>query len=247
MIKPWHATILTLFPEMFPGPLTHSIAGKALEKQLWQLSAINIRDFAKDRHRTVDDTPYGGGTGLVLMPNIVDEALTAAENLYDDADSTQFIYVTPRGKPLTQAMLRNWTSTKKGVVILCGRYEGIDDRVITHWREEKNLIEISIGDYILSGGEIATFVLLDACVRLLPGVLIKEDATTSESFEDGLLEFPQYTKPRVWNARKIPEVLLSGDHGKIAKWRKQSSEQVTQKRRPDLWDLHKASEHNEFK
>lgn len=238
MIKPWHATILTLFPEMFPGPLAHSIAGKALQKKQWKLSTINIRDFAKDKHHTVDDTPYGGGTGLVMVADVVDEALCAAENTYADQDAPQYIYVTPRGKPFTHDLARQLSKNTSGIVILCGRYEGVDDRVIEHWREEKGLIEISIGDYVLSGGEMAVLVLMDACVRLLPGVLVKENATTSESFEEGLLEFSQYTKPRVWKDKAVPEVLLSGDHGKIAQWRLQSAKQVTKERRPDLWKKH---------
>jgi tRNA (guanine37-N1)-methyltransferase len=241
MIKPWHATLLTLFPEMFPGPLAHSIAGKALEKKQWQLSTINIRDFAKDKHHTVDDTPYGGGTGLVMMADVVDEALCAAENTYAGQEQPQYIYVTPRGKPFTHDLARELSQNKSGIVILCGRYEGVDDRVIEHWREGKGLIEVSIGDYVLSGGEMAALVLMDACVRLLPGVLLKEDATTSESFEEGLLEFSQYTKPRVWKDKAVPEVLLSGDHGKIAKWRLQSAEQVTKERRADLWEKYKPS------
>ncbi|MDP3371964.1 MAG: tRNA (guanosine(37)-N1)-methyltransferase TrmD [Candidatus Paracaedibacteraceae bacterium] len=237
MIKPWHATLLTLFPEMFPGPLGHSIAGKALEKKQWKIDTINIRDFAKDRHHTVDDTPYGGGTGLVMIADIVHEALKTSENLYPDPeDKPQYIYMTPRGKPLTHTLARQLSTNKTGVVILCGRYEGVDDRVIEHWREEKGLIEISIGDYVLSGGEMAALVLLDACVRLLPGVLIKEDATTSESFETNLLEFSQYTKPRVWNNKTVPEILLSGDHGKIEKWRQNCAKEITKNRRPDLWE-----------
>jgi tRNA (guanine37-N1)-methyltransferase len=236
MTKPWRATVLTLFPEMFPGPLSHSIAGKALDGELWQLDTINIRDFATDRHHTVDDTPYGGGTGLVMMADVVDQALCAAEKAYEETQP-QFIYLTPRGQPLTQNLVREFAKNTCGIVVLCGRYEGIDDRVIEQWRDEKNLIEVSIGDYVLSGGEMAALVLIDACVRLLPGVLIKEEATTLESFEDGLLECSHYTKPRVWNDRAVPDVLLSGDHGKIEKWRKQSAEQITKQRRPDLWAI----------
>lgn len=236
MKKPWYATILTLFPEMFPGPLAHSIAGKALEKEQWKIDTINIRDFSTDRHHTVDDTPYGGGTGLVMMADVVHKALLESEAIYADYDDKpQYIYVTPRGKPLDHTMARQLSLNKAGIVVLCGRYEGVDDRVIEHWRQEKGLVEISIGDYVLSGGEMAALVLIDACVRLLPGVLIKEEATTSESFETDLLEFSQFTKPRVWNEKEVPEVLLSGDHAKIAKWRQQSAEQITKERRPDMW------------
>lgn len=239
MIKPWHATLLTLFPEMFPGPLAHSIAGKALEKKQWKLSTINIRDFAKDKHHTVDDTPYGGGTGLVMMPDIVDEALHAAERNYSDTEQPQYIYMSPRGKPLSHDLARQLSKNTDGLVILCGRYEGVDDRVIEHWREEKGLIEVSIGDYVLSGGEMGALVLMDACIRLLPGVLVKADATTSESFEEGLLEFSQYTKPRIWNNRSVPDILLSGDHGKIAQWRLESAKEITKERRPDIWKRYK--------
>ena len=235
MTTPWRATILTLFPEMFPGPLGASIAGKALAVQKWQLDTINIRDFAKDKHHSVDDTPYGGGAGLVMMADVVHDALCAAERLYDDAPAPQYIYVTPRGMPLTQSLVHNLSENPSGIVVLCGRYEGVDDRLIEHWREEKGLIEISLGDYVLSGGELPALVLIDACVRLLPGVLIKDDAKTSESFELDLLEFSQYTRPRIWQNKVVPEVLLSGDHLKIAAWRQKSAEQITKERRPDIW------------
>ncbi len=235
MTSAWHATVLTLFPDMFPGPLAHSIAGKALARQKWHFDTINIRDFAHDKHNTVDDTPYGGGAGLVMMADVVHGALCAAETLYVEKAPPQYIYVTPRGTPLTQATVRTLSQNPSGVVILCGRYEGIDDRLIEYWREEKGLIEISLGDYVLSGGEIAAITLIDACVRLLPGVLIKEEAKTSESFELDLLEFSQYTKPRIWQNKVVPEVLLSGDHSKIAAWRQKSAEQITKERRPDIW------------
>ena len=235
MTSAWRATVLTLFPEMFPGPLAHSIAGKALAHQKWCFDAINIRDFAKDKHNTVDDTPYGGGAGLVMMADVVHGALCAAETLYEGKASPQYIYVTPRGAPLTQAIVRTLSQNPSGIVVLCGRYEGVDDRLVEYWREEKGLIEISLGDYVLSGGEMAALTLIDACVRLLPGVLIKEEAKTSESFELDLLEFSQYSKPRIWQNKVVPEVLLSGDHSKIAAWRQKSAEQITKERRPDIW------------
>lgn len=232
----WPIHVLTLFPQMFPGTLSHAIAAKARDKKLWDMKATNIRDFAGDKYLSVDDTPYGGGTGLVMLPEIVHKALTYAA---DNATGTPtFIYMSPRGKPLNQGDVRKIAANPDGVVILCGRYEGVDDRVIEHWRETRGLIEVSIGDYVLSGGEIAAQVLLDACIRVLPGVLIKEEATTSESFELDLLEFSQYTKPRIWQNKVVPEVLLSGDHQKIAAWRQKSAETITQERRPDLWEAY---------
>lgn len=233
---PWPVTILTLFPEMFPGTLGHSIAGKALKKKIWALNTLNIRDFATDKHKTVDDTPYGGGTGLIMMPDIVHHALSKAKEQHNG--NPQFIYMSPRGVPLNQKHVRQLAQNPDGVVILCGRYEGVDDRVIEHWTQEHQLIELSIGDYILSGGEIAASVVLDACIRLLPGVLVKENATRSESFELDLLEFSQYTKPYIWHKKVVPEILLSGDHSKIAAWRKKSAEMITKLRRPDLWEAY---------
>jgi tRNA (guanine37-N1)-methyltransferase len=228
----WHATVVTLFPEMFPGPLGNSISGKALQDQKWKLDAVQPREYATDRHKTVDDTPYGGGAGMVIRPDIIDQALTQAQALGDP--SRPMIYLTPRGKPLVQSRVHELAASP-GAVVLCGRYEGVDHRVIEHW----GLEEISIGDYILSGGEIPTMVLLDACVRLLPGVVGKEESLFFESFELGLLEYPQYTRPQVWKDHAVPEVLLSGDHGRIARWREEQSVKITMERRPDLWDKYR--------
>jgi tRNA (guanine37-N1)-methyltransferase len=232
--KPWVATVLTLFPEMFPGPLGHSLAGRALEEGLWSLDAVQIRDFATDKHHSVDDTCFGGGAGMVLRPNVVDAALEHVTLRKEAPINRQLIYLTPRGKPLDQSMVRRYALESPGVILLCGRYEGVDHRVIEHW-EEQGMEEVSVGDYVLSGGEIAAFTLLDACIRLLPGVIGKEESLASESFELGLLEYPQYTRPQVWKDKIVPEVLLSGDHQKIAAWRKKEAGRITQIRRPDLW------------
>ncbi len=220
---------------MFPGPLQHSLAGKALDKEIWSFDTFNIRDFSSDKHLKVDDTSYGGGEGLVIRPDVVHDALLCAERKIGPSDQIQFIYTSPRGKPFNQNMAKEWTSSKKGVAILCGRYEGIDQRVIDYWSENKNLMEVSIGDFVLSGGETAALTILDACVRLLPGVLKNEKTASVESFELDLLEFSQYTKPCVWQNRVVPEVLRSGDHQKIAAWQKNSAETITKHRRPDLW------------
>lgn len=223
---------------MFPGPLAYSLAGRALKEELWELQTIDIRDFAHDKHQTVDDTCAGGGAGMVLKADIVDAALGHAYGLYHD-EKPALIYLTPRGEPLRQPRVHSLMKEHSaGCILLCGRYEGVDDRVIEKWREEKSLIEISIGDYILSGGEIAALTLMDACVRLLPGVVNKQESLESESFELGLLEFPQYTKPQNWQDKAIPEVLLSGDHKKIAAWRHKKAEEITKQRRPDLWDAY---------
>jgi tRNA (guanine37-N1)-methyltransferase len=229
--QPWYTTVVTLFPELFPGPLGHSLTGKALEKELWKLDTLQIREFARDKHRTVDDTPYGGGAGMVLKPDVVHDALEAAKERFHNR---HLLYLTPRGKPLTQQNIRRYAWHTSGLIILCGRYEGVDQRVIEHHRLE----EVSLGDFILTGGELAAFPLIDACVRLLPGVLGKEESHQQESFENNLLEHPHYTKPQTWQGYSVPEVLLSGDHQKIAAWRQQQSEQVTQDRRPDLWEKH---------
>jgi tRNA (guanine37-N1)-methyltransferase len=232
----WQATILTLFPEMFPGPLAHSLVGRALEDKIWELNTINIRDYATDKHRTVDDTCFGGGAGMVLRSDIIDAALRAV----DVSVKTQFIYLTPRGKPLTQKIVKRLTHETSQLAILCGRYEGVDDRVIESWTESHGLEEISIGDYVLTGGEIAAFTLLDACVRLLPGVIGKQESLDNESFELELLEHPQYTRPQTWNNKIVPDVLLSGDHKKIAAWRQNEAEKITQVRRPDLWAVYQS-------
>jgi tRNA (guanine37-N1)-methyltransferase len=223
----WRAAVLTLFPEMFPGPLGCSLAGRALGRGLWHLDAHDIRAHAADRHRTVDDTPFGGGAGMVMRPDILATALTSV------ADGRPMVYLTPRGTLLTQAMVRQ-LAAGPGVVVLCGRYEGIDQRVI----EAHALTEISIGDYVLSGGEPAALVLLDACVRLLPGVMGAAASADEESFSADLLEYPHYTRPAEWQGRRVPDVLLSGHHAEVAAWRRRQSEIITQERRPDLWAAH---------
>jgi len=222
---PWTAKVVTLFPEMFPGPLGASLAGKSLASHIWSLDVVDIREHAKDKHRTVDDTPFGGGPGMVMRPDVIDAALAAAESA-----GHAVIYLSPRGKLLDQKRVRQ-LSELPGVTLLCGRYEGIDQRVI----DKRGLEEISIGDYVLSGGEIAAQVVIDAVVRLLPGVAGNESSLAEESFAQGLLEYPHYTRPREWEGRAIPEVLLSGDHKAIAKWRREQAEKLTKARRPDLW------------
>ena len=223
----WRATVLTIFPEMFPGPLGLSLAGKALAEGKWALSAIDIRDFATDRHRSVDDTPAGGGAGMVMRADIAAAAVDAARAAA--ATGAPAIYPSPRGKPLTQARARE-LAAGPGMILLCGRFEGVDERVL----EARAIEEISIGDYVLSGGELAALVLLDVCVRLLPGVAGNEVSLAEESFAHGLLEYPHYTRPREWEGRAIPDVLLSGYHEKIAKWRREQAEKITKERRPDL-------------
>lgn len=223
---PWQATVLTLFPEMFPGPLGHSLSGRALEEDRWRLSLIQIRDFAKDKHRSVDDTPAGGGAGMVMRADVAAAAIDAASAAFPGAPR---IYLSPRGRPLTQERVRS-LAAGPGVILFCGRFEGLDQRVI----EARQLEEISVGDYVLSGGELAAMILIDACVRLLPGVIGAEESLAEESFENGLLEYPQYTRPRVWEGREIPDVLLSGDHAQIGRWRREQSEALTRERRPDL-------------
>lgn len=226
----WTARILTLFPEMFPGPLGQSLAGKALEKGIWRLETMQIRDFATDKHRTVDDTPFGGGAGMVMRPDVVDAALAAAT-----ADGLKpAIYLTPRGRLLKQDLVRE-LAAGPGLVVVCGRYEGLDERVI----EARELLEVSLGDFVLSGGEPAALALIDACVRLLPGVMGAEATLDEESFETGLLEYPHYTRPAEWNERKVPEVLISGHHEKIQSWRERQAEETTRLRRPDLWDAYR--------
>ncbi len=220
----WRASVLTLFPAMFPGSLGQSLAGRALETGVWSLDVTNIRDFARDRHRTVDDTPFGGGAGMVLRPDIVDAAVDSV------ADERPVVCLTPRGRHFTQADAQRFADGP-GVIMLCGRYEGIDQRVI----ESRGMLELSIGDYVLSGGELAALVLLDSIVRLLPGVMGAPDSATEESFSSGLLEYPHYTRPAEWQGRRVPDVLLSGHHGAVAAWRQAESERITRERRPDLW------------
>ncbi len=222
----WRATVLTLFPEMFPGPLGVSLVGQALGAGLWSLSTIQIRDFGLGRHRQVDDNPAGGGAGMVLRADVLGPAIDHARQTDAEAPA---IYLSPRGEPLTQALARE-LAAGPGALLLAGRFEGVDERVI----EGRGLREVSIGDYVLSGGELAAMVLIDACVRLLPGVLGAAESLEHESFEKGLLEYPQYTRPREWEGRAIPDVLLSGDHKRIAEWRRAEAERVTRERRPDL-------------
>jgi len=221
--------IFTLYPDFFPGILSKGIYGRAIEKSLWNLDVINIRDYAKDKHKTVDDTPYGGGEGMVLKPDVVAKALD--QNL---KKNEKIIYLTPKGKTFDQNKAKKFVNDKK-INILCGHFEGIDQRVI----ESRGIEEISIGDFILSGGETAAYVILDSILRLVPGVLGNENSYKDESFENGLLEYPQYTKPQIWEKTPVPEVLLSGDHSKIKDWRLSQSEAITRHRRPDLWQKYK--------
>ncbi len=223
----WRATVLTIFPEMFPGPLGASLAGKALAAGLWALEAADIRAHATDKHRSVDDTPAGGGPGMVMRADVVARAVDAVAPA---GDPRPRLLMSPRGVPLTQARAEALAGGP-GAVVLCGRFEGVDQRLI----EGRAFEEISVGDYVLSGGEIAAFVLLDACVRLLPGVMGKEASGAEESFAQGLLEYPHYTRPQLWEGRAIPEVLTSGDHAKVAAWRRAEAERLTRARRPDLW------------
>jgi len=226
----WAATVLTLFPAMFPGPLGMSLAGKALEEAIWSLETLDIRRFASDKHASVDDTPFGGGAGMVMRPDVLDQALAFVE----DRPGPR-IYLSPRGRLLDQARVKELASGP-GVVLLCGRYEGIDQRVI----EARALEEVSLGDFVLSGGEPAATALIDAAVRLLPGVMGAAEGLVEESFEEGLLEYPLYTRPRDWQGRSVPEVLISGHHEKIRAWRRAEAEKVTAARRPDLWSRYAA-------
>jgi tRNA (guanine37-N1)-methyltransferase len=225
---PWRAVVLTLFPEMFPGPLGHSLAGRALERGDWVLDAVNIRDFATDRHATVDDNPFGGGAGMVMRADVLDRAL---ESVADPRGPV--IYLSPRGAPLSQDRVKS-LAAGEAVTLLCGRYEGVDHRLI----EARGLEEVSLGDFVLSGGETAALALLDACVRLLPGVLGAPESLAEESFERGLLEYPHYTRPAEWQGRRVPDVLLSGNHAAIAAWRLAQAEAITKIRRPDLWSAY---------
>lgn len=228
---PFAATVLTLYPEMFPGPLGVSLAGRALEEGAWSCDKVQIRDFAADKHRTVDDTPAGGGAGMVLKADVLARAVDSALATHPDCP---VLAMTPRGKPITQARIRE-LAAGPGVTILCGRFEGFDERIF----EGRPVEEVSVGDIVLSGGEPAALMLLDACIRLLPGVMGATESGHEESFEEGLLEYPHYTRPQEWEGRTIPEVLRSGDHAKIAAWRKQRSEDDTRLRRPDLWERHR--------
>jgi tRNA (guanine37-N1)-methyltransferase len=229
MTTPWTATVLTIFPEMFPGPLGHSLAGKALHEGIWRLTAVDIRDFARDKHRTVDDAPFGGGPGMVMRPDVVDAAIEATPA------AGPLLYLTPRGRPLDQARLAA-LAAGPGVRLLCGRFEGVDERVI----EARAMEEVCLGDFVLSGGEPAAIALIDGCVRLLPGVVGTEATLEEESFARGLLEYPHYTRPQSWQGRAVPEVLLSGHHEEIRRWREAQAAEATRRRRPDLWERYLA-------
>ena len=221
----WRASVLTIFPEMFPGPLAVSLSGKALAAGSWSLEIVDIRDFATDKHRSVDDTPAGGGSGMVMKPDVLARAIDATAT-----DARPRLLLSPRGTPLTQGRVEA-LCRGPGAMLVCGRFEGIDERVIA----SRGLEEVSIGDYVLSGGEIAAMTLIDACVRLLPGVMGAPDSAADESFAEGLLEYPHFTRPQLWEGRPIPEVLISGDHAKVAAWRRAEAERLTRERRPDLW------------
>jgi len=225
----WHATVLTIFPEMLPGPLAYSLAGKALKAGLWQLETVDIREFARDKHRSVDDAPFGGGPGMVMRPDVLDAAIGGA------GGTGPLILLSPRGRRLDQELVRE-LAAKPGVTLICGRFEGVDERVL----EARAIAEVSLGDFVLSGGEPAATALIDACVRLLPGVLGCRETLSEESFAEGLLEYPQYTRPQLWQGRTVPEALLSGDHRRIREWRRAEAERLTRERRPDLWERYLA-------
>ena len=225
----WQAQVFTLYPEVFPGPLSKGLYGKALSKKLWNLNIVNIRDAAEDKHKTVDDTPYGGGSGMLLKPDVLAKSLDQNE-----IKGGRIIYLSPKGKKFDQNYAQE-LSDEKSISLICGHFEGVDERVLS----TRNIEEISIGDYVLSGGETAAFVVIDSVLRLLPGILGNENSKIDESFENGLLEYPQYTKPQIWEEKAVPEVLLSGDHSKIKDWRLSQSEAITRDRRPDLWEKYK--------
>ena len=225
----WQAQVFTLYPEVFPGPLSKGLYGKALSKELWNLKVVNIRDAAEDKHKTVDDTPYGGGSGMLLKADTLAKSLDK-----NKIEGDRIIYLSPKGKKFDQLYAQE-LSKEKSVSFICGHFEGVDERVLS----TRNIEEVSIGDYVLSGGETAAFVVIDSILRLLPGVLGNENSKMDESFENGLLEYPQYTKPQIWEEKAVPEVLLSGDHNKIKDWRLSQSEAITRVRRPDLWQKYK--------
>jgi len=225
----WQAQVFTLYPEVFPGPFSKGLYGKALSKKLWNLNIVNIRDAAEDKHKTVDDTPYGGGSGMLLKADVLAKSLDQ-----NKIEGERIIYLSPKGKKFDQRYAQE-LSNEKSVSFICGHFEGVDERVLT----TRNIEELSIGDYVLSGGETAVFVVIDSILRLLPGILGNENSKTDESFENGLLEYPQYTKPQIWEEKAVPEVLLSGDHSKIKDWRLSQSEAITRVRRPDLWQKYK--------
>jgi tRNA (guanine37-N1)-methyltransferase len=225
----WLATVLTIFPEMLPGPLAYSLAGKALKAGIWRLETVDIRDFARDKHRSVDDAPFGGGPGMVMRPDVLDAAIAGA------GGAGPVLLLSPRGRPLDQGMVRRFAAGP-GATLVCGRFEGIDERVI----EARSIEEVSLGDFVLSGGEPAAIALIDACVRLLPGVVGCAETLAEESFAEGLLEYPHYTRPQVWEGRAVPDVLVSGNHQQIRAWRRAQAERLTRERRPDLWQRHVA-------
>jgi len=225
----WHSKVFTLYPEIFPGLLKEGIFGKALENKLWDMEVINIRDATNDKHKTVDDTPYGGGSGMLLKADVLAKSLDK-----NKVDGERIFYLSPRGKKFDQRFADE-LSKEKSISLICGHFEGVDERIL----ETRNIEEISIGDYVLSGGETAAFVVLDSILRLLPGVLGNKKSADDESFQNGLLEYPQYTKPKIWEEKSVPEILLSGDHNKIKDWRLSQSEAITRDRRPDLWQKYK--------
>jgi tRNA (guanine37-N1)-methyltransferase len=227
----WRATVLTIFPEMLPGPLAYSLAGKALKAGLWRLETVDIRYYADDKHRSVDDAPFGGGPGMVMRPDVLDAAIVGAGGV------GPLILLSPRGRRLEQQRVRE-LAAQLGVRLICGRFEGVDERVL----EARGIEEVSLGDFVLSGGEPAAIALIDACIRLLPGVVGCAEALAEESFAEGLLEYPQYTRPQLWQGRAVPEVLVSGDHGRIRAWRRAEAEHLTRERRPDLWERHLAAQ-----
>ena len=225
----WKAKVFTLYPEVFPGPLSKGLYGKALSKDLWDLKVVNIREAAEDKHKTVDDTPYGGGSGMLLKADVLAKSLDQNKN-----EGERIVYLSPKGKKYDQQYAQE-LSNEKSVSFICGHFEGVDERVLS----SRNIEEVSIGDYVLSGGETAAFVVIDSILRLLPGVLGNENSKVDESFQNGLLEYPQYTKPQIWEKKTVPDVLLSGDHNKIKHWRLSQSEAITRDRRPDLWQKYK--------
>jgi tRNA (guanine37-N1)-methyltransferase len=225
----WQAQVFTLYPEVFPGPLSKGMYGKAMSKDLWNLKVVNIRDAAEDKHKTVDDTPYGGGSGMLLKPDVLAKSLDQ-----NKIEGERILYLSPKGKKFDQNYAKR-LAKEKSISLICGHFEGVDERVLS----TRNIEEISIGDYVLSGGETAAYVVIDSVLRLLPGVLGNDNSKTEETFENGLLEYPQFTKPQIWEEKAVPDVLLSGDHSKIKDWRLSQSEAITRDRRPDLWEKYK--------
>ncbi len=225
----WQAQVFTLYPEVFPGPLSKGMYGKAMSKDLWKLKVVNIRDAAEDKHKTVDDTPYGGGSGMLLKPDVLAKSLDQ-----NKIEGERILYLSPKGKKFDQNYAKR-LAKEKSISLICGHFEGVDERVLS----TRNIEEISIGDYVLSGGETAAYVVIDSVLRLLPGVLGNDNSKIEETFENGLLEYPQFTKPQIWEEKAVPDVLLSGDHSKIKDWRLSQSEAITRDRRPDLWEKYK--------